>query len=200
MAITYADQGFNITDMVVCAMAQDGTFTGTPVRLASGQECSIEPASEAFENTGYGRTSELATVVTHAEFSLGQGAIDYAAYAIIAGTTNDEYGTTPNQYAEVHKAAGGRGLPYFALIGKMAAIGGASILVGLPRAKLDTVPSFTMTQNEFIVPEAAGKSIYNKASTGRFEYVPFILKPYETTPTIALTVNFFDDFFDVSSS
>ena len=99
MAITYADQGFNITDLVVCAMNQDGTFTGTPVRLEAGQECSVEPASEAFENSGYGRTSELATDVLHAEFSLQQGAIDYAAYSIIAGTTNDEYGTSPTQSA-----------------------------------------------------------------------------------------------------
>lgn len=198
--VSYAQNGFNITDLVVCAQLQDGTFTGTPVRLANGQKCSIEPQAVEIEQTGYGLTVELATIITHADFSLGQGAIDYAAYAIIAGTTNDEYGTTPNQYAEVHKAAGGAGLPYFALIGKAASVGGSAILVGLPRAKLSTQPSLPMSENEFIVPEADGRSIRNPASSGRFSNVPFILKPYETSPTIALTVDFFDNFFDVSSS
>jgi hypothetical protein len=105
---------FNITGIVVCSTDIDGSFTGTPVELEAGQTCNIEPQSVALDPLmGYGKIVELATIVTHINFTLGQGGIDLPSYTIMTGATLAPSGTTPNRVNFATRTVGGEGLPYF---------------------------------------------------------------------------------------
>lgn len=187
---------FNITSLVVCAQDVNGAHTGTPVELANGQTCEIDPESENLTQMGYGKTVELATILMHVNFSLSQGGIDLTAWPILAGATLGAYGSTPNQYQVAKRLSGGAGLPYFGLIGAAASTGGANLLFGLPHAKLDNMPSLNVEQNAFVIGEAAGKSIANPSGIAD---LPLVIKRYETAGAITLTSVYFDSFFEISS-
>lgn len=195
--MAYGDKPFNLTSLVVCAVAADGTHTGTPVRLVNGQQCQVEPQSAALDPLmGYGLVRELATILTHANFNLSQGGLDLAAWQIMAGLTLTESGVSPNKKSEAHRAAGGEGLPYFALIGSIASVNGSNIFMGLPKCKLDTVPSLQIQQNQFVIPSVAGKAIANESSS--YTDTPFILKTNETAGVITLSSAYFDTFFGIT--
>ena len=192
----YGNVPYNITDLVVCAQNSAGAHTGTPVKLQYGQECSVDPQAKTDELTGYGLTVELMTIITHANLSMAQGGIDLDTYEIVAGMTVTQSGTTPNQEREAHKEAGGQGLPYFGMVGRLPSANGSALLVGLMRCKLDSLPSLNVEQNQFVMGEVGGKSIRNPGSS--YVDVPFILKQQETAGAITLTSAWFDTFFGIS--
>ncbi len=186
----YGEVAFTLMDIKVAALASDNTY-GTPVSLGYGQSLEFSAQADSDMIKAYGMGVELLRVITHATGTLSQGQLDFAGYAILIGNGFDknDFGTTPAQYSQVDIQVGGSGLPYFGLVGKLAGVVGADLHVGFSKSMLDTMPSFTVEQNKFVLPSAA-MTMITPDVTNR------LLLSYETHETAEAITSDFDTFFD----
>lgn len=159
MARSYGDVLFTL---VQCFVQTHNIITGafgTAIELLEPQtfEFGFEADNDTIKAAGYNQ--HLLTVTTGATFKLSAAGITFDALAAICGATNESSGTTPNQLRRLRFGAGGAGLGYFALVGRMAGEQGDDAWVGLPYCKLDSPPNWKAEQNKFIMSEVSGKAI-----------------------------------------
>lgn len=160
---------YSIQEIWIAALNADGSY-GTPVKLDYPQKVEFKPAAANDMLTAGGMGVELLTVPTHVEGTIGLGALDLDGMAVLIGQSATTSGTTPNQQRTLVVVAGGAGLPYWGMIGRMASVNGADKLIGLPKCKLDTPPQFMAEQNKFALPEMGFKSVAASSATGKLLY------------------------------
>lgn len=143
-----------LVDLIVAPWNSDGTY-GDPVRLQYGQSLGFTVNTTTAQLMAYGMEVEALAVPTSISGSLSQGNIDIAAYAVLLNRNASSSG------AEVTLSYdAGYNLPYFGVIGAVEGVDGGAWL-GLYKAKLESVPSFTVNQNEFVIPETTVRAIAN---------------------------------------
>lgn len=144
----------------------NGTAYGTPVLLAEGQTMQFTPQADTDEKKAYGRMMRLLTVFTHVNFNMGVGLLQGDAIWVMTGLAQAVSGTSGAADATQRLGfdAGGAGLPYFGAVGTFASDDNGDVAMGIPLCKLDSIPSLSSEQNQFIMPESAGKGIANSAS------------------------------------
>lgn len=181
----YADYMFNLTNLVVAAILPDGSVSSTSVALEDGSKLSFEVKSDKTSVKSYGMMSRAAAIPTHIEGEIEYASFNAEALPIICGLTAVETGTTPNRITTSKFLAGNAGVPYFALIGALAADDGGNGLVGLYKVKLDSHPGITQDQNNYIIYNQKFTGVI-KAPTSRELYV---LKQYETAIAVAADIS-----------
>lgn len=191
---------YNITGAAVCSVTVSplgfGLYTGTPVSIEVKQGTQIEPQSTTLDPLmDGGLPIALATVLTHANFTLGMAGYDYNAMQIAGGY---QVGVSSASQYEIYPEAGGGGLPYFSMIMTGATADGNDVMLGLPLAKLDTLPNVSINMNEWTISEISGKAIANRKSV-KYARAPYIKRPNTNRQTITLTAAFFNTFFDVAT-
>lgn len=167
---TFGEVVYSIQDIWVASLSAAGTY-GTPVKLDYPQKVEFKPAADTDMLKAGGMGVELLTVPTHVEGTIGLGALDLDGIAVLIGQSATTSGTTPNQQRTLIVVAGGAGLPYWGMIGRMASPGGADKLIGLPKCMLDNPPQFMAEQNKFALPETGFKSVAASSSTGKLLYI-----------------------------
>lgn len=146
--VAYSEVLYNITEAKVALLANDNTY-GTPVAIDYLQTLTFEYEADTDEIMSGGLIVETLAIVKKATGEVSNAAMNWAAMAVMCGLTAGDYGTTPNQYGVMDFAVGGAGLPYFGLIMRAEATLGGNVIIGFPKAKLQTYPGFEMDQNKF---------------------------------------------------
>lgn len=184
---TYGEVSFSIEGLSIATLNSDGTY-GTPVSLVYGQTFGFTSEADTDQLKAFGMIVETLTVPTHFTGTFTQGAIDIDAYEIMCGLTADVSGSSPSGQTDLSFTAGGSGLPYFGMIGRLAGVQGAGVLVGFPKMMLDSYPSFEVEQNRFIMPETSARAIVQD-TTSRMAAKVRMLETAQEIPTD------FDTFF-----
>lgn len=185
----YGEVAFTLSEIRVAPLLSNGTY-GTSVALDYGQKLSFEPQADTDQIKAYGMIVERLAVTTHATGSLDQGLVDFDAYAVmIAGlaASSSETGSSPNKTTVLEHLVGDAGLPYFGLIGRLAALRGAGLHLGFRKCMLDKVPGFTVDQNKFILPSTTMTMITSDVTTRQL----LRLKRLETNTAIPVDFNTF---------
>lgn len=178
----FGELSYTLIDLLISEYNADGT-NEIPISVANGQMYVSEPEHDTDKLRGYGQYTEGLSVPVGSKVSLKMGGIDYSVLAAMGAVTISGSGTTPNQVNTIDAPAGGAGLGYFSVIGKVAATNGAIAVIGHRKIMLDVIPKLTADgeANKFNISEAAGYSfpVSNKL---------FRIKTYETasgfiTPT-----------------
>lgn len=170
MAPTYGEVVYSIQDIWIAALSAAGTY-GTAVKLDYPQKVEFKGMADNDMLKAGGLGVELLTVPTHVEGVIGLGALDLEGIEVLIGQAMTSSGSTPNGQRTLIIVGGGAGLPYFGMIGRMAATNGADKLIGLPKCKLDTPPQFTAEQNKFALPETGFKGVAANSATGKLMYI-----------------------------
>jgi len=167
---------YTLTDLLVAAYNVVADTYGTPISIANGQLLTSEPESDNDQMRGYGKVTRLLSVPIGVKISFKAGGLDYSALAAIAGVVNVQSGTSGSYIRRSQFPAGGRGLPYFGVIGVAAADDGGTAVIGHRMIKLDLFPKidFNGETNKFVMSETAGYSAVPAAYTDLF-----IVKTYE---------------------
>lgn len=161
----FAEVSYTLVDCIVSSFNPSVALTaaafGTPAALALGQAVEISFDADTDTLKGYGRAVALLTVITGAKIKIKMGGVDFSVLSTLSGITNTNSGTTPNQTRKNVLGAGGRGLPYFSCLGRMATDEGGSMIVGLMACMLDSFPNFTMDgeTNKFNMSETDGRAM-----------------------------------------
>jgi hypothetical protein len=181
----FGEVAYTLTDLLVAAYDPVADTYSTPISVADGQMLTSEPESDNDKMRGYGKITRLLSVPIGTKISIKAGGLDYDALAAIAGVTNVVSGTVGSYIRRSLFPAGGRGLPYFGVIGVAATDDEGVAVIGHRMVKLDVLPKidFNGETNKFIVYETAGYSAIPSAYTDLF-----VMKTYEdstdfTAPT-----------------
>lgn len=176
MAHEFAEVSFGLNELLVMRHLISGSYTGTVVNMDTDQMLSIEPQADNDTLRDSGAITRALSVTTSANFTLGMGAMDTEAIAVMTGSASTSSGTTPNRVATMKHLAGGSGLPYFGLIGVAPTDDGGVVVVGLKACKLNAIPAMEWDgkENKFHVAETEGVAI---ADTNNLFMV---VKRYET--------------------
>ncbi len=178
---------YTITDIRVARW--DGTGYGTVVALAEGQTLQFEPQADTDEKKSYGLIRRLLTVITHVNFNISIGLVQANAIWAMCGVSQSVSGSGDSLTQRLRLDAGGSGLPYFGVVGNFASDDLGDVVMGIPLCKLDTAPSLSSEQNQFILPESAGKGIANSLSTHNRTTL------FIDQNKVAQTITDFDSFF-----
>jgi hypothetical protein len=154
----YSEVTYNVTEAYVAALTVTNTY-GTPVPIDYIGKFSFTVESDTDELMSAGQIVETLAIPKKNTGELSQGSLDFNAMAVLCGYTQGNYSTTPNQYAVLDMLMGGSGLPFFGLLVAYASTLGGNVLVGFPKAKLQTVPGFEADQNKFTVRTAGFDAI-----------------------------------------
>jgi hypothetical protein len=187
---SYGDVIYNPTAAYAAAWLAGNTF-GTPVPIDYIGTLSFEYESDTDQVKSGGMIVETITIPTKVAGEMNQGSLDYLTWGVMTGFAANEYSTTPNRYYITTPKLGGEGLPYFGLIVAYAAVGGANLLVGFPKAKLDNVPGFTVDQNKFRI----GSANWTAVAASTITRMAGLYKKYETASAIPTTAAAFLQFF-----
>ena len=179
----FGELSYTLTDLLISEYNADNT-NETPISVANGQMYVSEPEHDTDQLRGYGQKVEGLSVPVGSKVSLKMGGIDYSVLAAMGAVTISGSGTTPNQVNTIDAPAGGAGLGYFSVIGKVAATNGAIAVIGHRKIMLDVIPKLTADgeSNKFNISEAAGYSfpVSNKL---------FRIKTYETAADFTTPVD-----------
>ncbi len=165
----YGEVVFSLVQMRLASYNIVTDTFGTAVELPEAQtlEFSFETDTDAIKAGGY--LQHLLAVTTHATLKLSSAGVPFEALAILSGASNNSSGTPPNRTRRLNVGAGGSGLPYFGVVGKLVGEQGDDLHVGLPVCKLDGVPSWKAEQNKFVIASAEGRAI--KRASGHLVYL-----------------------------
>jgi hypothetical protein len=166
---SYGEVVFSLKKLQIASYNILTDVMGTPVDLPEAQKLEFAFIADNDQIKAEGALTHLLSVITHGTFKMSNAGLSFEALAAITGASNASSGTTPTRSRKFRTAAGGDGLPYFTIAGKMSAEGGADFHVGLAVCKLDTMPSWTFEQNKFVLSEMAGKCI--QRSGGKVVYI-----------------------------
>lgn len=188
MARTFGEIPFTLLQVYVAAYdIVDDTY-GTAQALPEPMMVEISPEADTDEIKAQGYVQHLLTVTTKCGFKFGHAGFPFDAWAVIVGTSNASSGTPPNATRRSNVDAGGAGLPYFGVVGRAAAEDGADVWVGLAVCKLNSVPSWKVEQNKFVIGEAEGVAIK------RQDYGKVVYLVGHQTATAITAGNFSDAF------
>ncbi|GEM_PF-2501118 len=186
----YGDVIQNITSMYVATLGSDNTY-GTPSYIDYGQQLSWEYESDTDEIKAYGLIVESISIPIKATGTFMQASMDLTSYAILTSNTASESATTPDRVKTVDQAVGGAGLPYFGIIAAFASTNGSNVIAGFPKAKLSTIPGFSVEQNTFRTSEVGIEMFAPSVTVRKVSRY----KKYETAANIPATPSDFDTFF-----
>lgn len=186
----FAEVIYNPYAAYVAALNLDNTY-GTPVQIDYLGKLSFQFEHDQDELMSGGQIVEKMSIAKKATGELTQGAMNFAALAIMIGETAADYGVTPSQYSILDARTGGSGMPYFGLIVAYAATNGANMLAGFPKAMLQTVPGFDVDQNKFRI----GSANFDAVPPSQNVRKVVRMRRYETAASIPTTANAFLDFF-----
>lgn len=124
----FGEIAYTLTGLIVAERNADGSYE-TPVSISNGQMYVSEPEHDTDKLRGYGKYTRGLSVAVGCKVSLKMGGIDVDVLEIIAGATVSTSGTTPNQVRKVDLPAGGAGLGYFGVIGRVATDGGGVAVI-----------------------------------------------------------------------
>lgn len=155
----YAELLYTLVGLWVFPLNADGSYD-TPVFVQNGQALVFEPEHDNAELDAYGQTVEGLSVPKKSKVTLKGGGYDSAAMAVIAGATVSESGTSGNLVSTIDFPAGGSGLDYFGVMGRVAAKNNQTAVVGLEKVLLEKIPSFKADgeKNEFNNMEGSGNA------------------------------------------
>lgn len=181
---------YNPYEAWVARLNNDNTF-GTPVKVEYLDRVSYEYESDTDEIMSGGTVVEAISIPTKVAGNLNNASLDTPVLEILTGTTSTSSGSAPNRIATLDFVFGGSGLPYFGLIVAYAATYDANVLIGFPKCKLDTIPSFDMEQNQFRRGEAEFSGF--PASTVTRKGIR--MRKYETPSQIPTTATAWNTWF-----
>jgi len=126
---------------------------GTPYDLDADQILDFDPQADTDQMRDSGMITRLLSVMTHANFTITQGGLDFLALGTL---TN---GVSGQSYWEPE--AGKTGLKYFGVLGVASLDNDGVVVGGLRACKLDTAPmvKFDGQSNKFSVSDMKGKAI-----------------------------------------
>jgi hypothetical protein len=159
---------YNPTEVLVAAL-QSGNTYGTPVAIDYMQKVSFETEADQDEIKSGGVIVEALAIPTKIAGELEVAALNLTQTATMLGYNAQTYGVDPNQYGVMDGIMGGQGLPYFGMLVRYQATLGGDLIVGFPKAMLETVPSFDVDQNKFRVG-SANFNAYAPSTTRRAAY------------------------------
>lgn len=186
MTVEATQVAFTLTAMSVAALDVSNWTYGTPVSLEYGQSLGFEPQHDTDQLKAYGKIVQMLSVLTHITGTLSQGLIDYPAYAVMVGQSQTSSGTPPNVHKILDAVAGGSGMPYFGLVGKLATLQNGDLHIGFPMCKLEKMPGFTVEQNKFVLP-STNIVMVTPATASK----PFRMKTHETATSVYTNFNTF---------
>lgn len=157
MAFEFAEVPFALSDLVVAQWVSTTSY-GIPASIAGGQRMEVAVTSDTDQLREYSAIVEGLAVVVGGEVTLKQGGIDFSALATITNNATRTSATTPNRLREMDVVAGGAGLNYFGVLGRVPTTDGGATIVGLPKVKLNSFPSWTLDgeTNKFFIAETEG--------------------------------------------
>lgn len=187
----YGEIVYNPTDSWIATYDPVAGEFSLPVRVDYIQQVTFEYESDTDEIKTAGLIAESLAVITKGTGELSQASLDFAGMTVLTGYGSTEFNTTPNRYSVQDIVVGGEGLPYFAMITSYAATNGANALVGFAKMKLETVPGWTVDQNQFRIGSAnfnafPPSTTYRKAAR---------IVRYETAAIVPQTAEGFLEFF-----
>ena len=191
---SYGDIIYNITAMYVAALGADNSY-GTPALVEYGQDFTYEYTADQDEIKSYGLIVEALAIIIKATGTLKEASLNIASKEIMTGSSESESGSTPNRVSILDIQVGGAGLPYFGLIVAGASVVG-NVLVGFPKAKLETWPSFTIEQNKFRMGEAKVNMFAPSTVIRKLVRT----KKYETVTNPPTDAEGFDTFFSTPTA
>jgi hypothetical protein len=165
----YSEVVFSLTQLRIASYNILTDTFGAPVDLPETQTLEFAFETDTDEIKAEGYLQHLLTVMTHATFKLSSAGVPFEALAILTGASNASSGSTPNRSRRMRFDAGGSGLPYFAVAGKLVGEQGDDLHVGLAVCKLDAAPGWKAEQNKFVIQQAEGRAI--KRANGRLVYL-----------------------------
>lgn len=163
MAFEFGEVMFTLSGLIVASYNPIADTYGTPAVVSGGQTLDVEPEADTDQLREYGSIVELLAVIKGAKLKLSAGGYDYSVFAILSGFAETISGTDPNQKRTMKVKTGGSGMKYFGAIGEGEATDGSKVLVGLPKAMLNTFPKamFNGTENKFSTSETEGYAAGN---------------------------------------
>ena len=155
----FGELSYTLTDLLIAQLNADDT-NDSPISVANGQMYVSEPEHDTDKLRGYGQYTAGLSVPIGSKVNFKMGGVDYSVLEAMGAVTISGSGTTPNQVNTIDVPAGGAGLGYFSVIGKVAATNGAIAVIGHRKVLLDVVPKITADgeANKFNISEAAGYS------------------------------------------
>lgn len=190
----YGEIIMNVTGIRVATLNADNTYT-TPAYVEYGGDISFEVEMANNELSAYGMIVESLAVAQKVTGNFVDGTFNFDVLAAMlgAGTFNaeSESGTTPDRYRVANLLMGGAGNGYFGMIASLAAKDGANVLVGVPKAMLETVPGIAVAQNEFRTTDVGFNAYAPSTSIRR----ALKIKRNETAEAVPATANDFGAFF-----
>lgn len=180
----YADHVFNLTDLVVASILANGNINTVSIRFGEGSKLTFQVKSDGDMIKAYGMASRKATIPTHIEGEIEFASFDKDAYAVVTGITAVEAGLTPNRIGTMKFLGGGAGLPYFAMVGAMAADDGGNEHVGLYKVKLDSLPEYNSEMNKYVLYNAKFTGVVKNTTTREL----YVVKINETSVAVPADV------------
>lgn len=181
---TLRDFGEIVFTLVQVQVAQydigAGTY-GTAVTVPEPQDFELKGMADEDQVKASGKLTRLLTVITHGEGKWNAAGIPFEALATIAGFTD----TSSGAETDLVTPAGGAGLPYFGIIGKLVGEQTDDVLMGAGICKLKNIPTWTANQNQFVTSALEFRLIEDTNS----ELIK--VKRRETASTIPAFATFF---------
>lgn len=187
---SYGDVIYNPFQAYAAPLLANNTY-GLPSLVDYLGTITYEYESDNDDLMSGGMVVETISIPKKITGEINQGSLDYITWGIMTGFSAAEYSTTPNRYYRSTVKLGGEGLPYFGLIVAYAAIGGANLLCGFPKIKLDTVPGFDSEQNKFRL----GKANFSGMAVSQTNRGAALYQKNETSKSVPSTAALFLDFF-----
>ncbi len=165
MAFAFGEVMYTMSGLLVASYNPTADTYGTPALVSGGQTLDVEPEADTDQLREYGAIVETLAVIKGAKLKFSTGGYDYSVVAILSGFAEVISGTDPNQKRTMKVKGSGRGMGYFGAIGEAEATDGSKVLVGLPKAMLNTFPKAMMNGQEvkFSTSETEGYASANPA-------------------------------------
>jgi hypothetical protein len=169
----FAEVSYTLTNLIVCRFnITTGDCEGPVVSVDNGQVFVNEPEADVDKMRGYGRYTRGIAVPIGAKITFKAGGLDISGLSVIAGISAGSSGSTPNRRRRMTRAAAGKSLPYFSILGVSATDDDGIAVCGLKAVKLDTQPKYEANgeSNKFNVWETAGYSFPQDGILDFFEF------------------------------
>lgn len=157
MALAGTALPYGLRDVKVTPYDDDGVL-GTPVDLPNAQTFSFEETEEFTELRGDDKRVAIRGQGAGVDWSLEAGGISLEAYAVMAGGTVEETGTTPDT-VKTYKKLGADSKPYFKVEGKAISDSGGDFHGVVYKCRATGGISGEFSDGEFLVTECSGEAI-----------------------------------------
>ena len=171
----YGDMPFGLNDVKITNIAGS-----TQVDLLASQKLGFKVRTKSGELSGDDRIQAVQSIVEAVEWSLEQGGIPLAAYALMSGRTVTESGSTPNRVSTL-TISGSEANPYFKIYGKSLGDDDDDTHVLLFKCKVIGDIEGELADGEFLVTKCNGIAI-DDGSNGIMDIVE-----HETAATLPAT-------------